>query len=174
MNATKSRTRKQPERHLNIGRPTNGHYALCITTGTGDKAERRGYYVRQIPADFGGLAFHVEKFSTDQVEGEPREYDVLLDEQTGHHTCECLGQTRWGHRHPCRHITALLALLASGRIEVRRPVPVPTPKQAVAVPVAAQTAEEETVALTAEPPKPRYCRHCGCLASEHVAEFCPA
>jgi hypothetical protein len=152
---TTSRVRKQAPRHLNIGAPTNDTYALCITQGN----ERKGYYVRQIPSDIGGLAFHVEKFSTDRVEGEPSEYDVLIDEETGHHVCDCLGQARWGHRHPCRHVAALLTLIATGKIEVKRPVPAPTPKQAVPVPV--------------EKVKPSYCRHCGCLDSEHVSGFCP-
>jgi hypothetical protein len=118
-------------RHLNIGTPTNGTYAVCITQGD----ERKGYYVRQIPSDIGGLAFHVEKFSTDRVEGEPSEYDVLIDEEAGHHDCDCLGQARWGHRHPCRHIAALLTLIATGKIAVKRPVPTPARKQAVPVPV---------------------------------------
>jgi hypothetical protein len=91
------------------------------------------------------------------VAGEPSSYDLLIDEQTGHHVCDCLGQTRWGHRHPCRHIAALLALIATGRIEVNRPVPapVPTPKQSVPIPDV-QPDDEELMYLGAEPPAPSY------------------
>src|SRR5437763_12647502 len=39
-------------------------------------------------------------------------YDVDLTAGS----CECLGALRWGHRHPCKHISSLLALRAAGKL----------------------------------------------------------
>jgi hypothetical protein len=102
-------------RHLNVSQPVNGVYALCITQGK----EKRGYYVRQIDADF-GLAFSFTKFETDQEEGTPSEYAVNVDERGNDHTCECLGHIRYGHKKPCRHVAAVLTLLRTNRIQVTR------------------------------------------------------
>jgi hypothetical protein len=63
------------------------------------------YWLQAIPADF-GTAFKLEKFAKDGGEV----YHVNLDAKRGHHTCECLGHLRWGHRTQCRHVAALLAL----------------------------------------------------------------
>jgi hypothetical protein len=115
--ATKNRNRKprsKPERHVTLGTPTNGVYALHMTIGTGEKAKHFGYYVRRIPADF-GLAFRFEKFETEQVEGEPSDYDVLIDPERGYHSCTCKGGTFHGH---CKHAESVLALIQSGKIDV--------------------------------------------------------
>jgi hypothetical protein len=106
-----------------VGR-RHGGYALLMTIGTGEKAERFGYFVHPIPADF-GLGFHFEKFSTDQEEGEPPEYDVNIDLQHGRHTCECKGFQRWNH---CKHISSLLSLIQRGKIAVPAAKPQPAPK----------------------------------------------
>jgi hypothetical protein len=112
--ATKSRKRVNPERRVTISPFIAGGYAMLITIGTGEKAKHFGYYIDPIAADF-GLAFHVEKFAIDKVEGEPSESDVNLDSQRGYHTCTCKGNTYSGH---CKHVESILALIKSGKIAV--------------------------------------------------------
>jgi len=121
----KPQARTKPERRLAIGTAGNGLFALAMTIGTGEKAQHFGYYVRRIAADF-GLAFHFEKFRTEQVEGEPSEYDVLIDLQRGHHSCTCKGNTYCGH---CKHVESVLALIKCGKIAVpsARPQAEPEP-----------------------------------------------
>jgi hypothetical protein len=114
------KSRKQVERHVNISKPVGGVYALHMTIGAGEKARHFGYYLQQIPADF-GLGFHVEKFGVEQVEGEPAEYDVHIDTERGYHSCTCKGNTYHGH---CKHVEATLALLQSGRIQPNKPATV--------------------------------------------------
>jgi hypothetical protein len=120
--ASKSRKRVKPERRVSIGTPTNGGYALAMTVGTGEKAKLFGYYVQPIPADF-GLGYRFEKFSTEQVEDEPSEYDVLIDLQRGYHSCTCKGNTYCGH---CKHVESIVALIKGDKIAVpQQPSPEP-------------------------------------------------
>jgi hypothetical protein len=130
----------------------------------GETAQHFGYYVSRIPADF-GLGFHFEKFGVEKVEGEPSEYDVNLDLQRGYHGCTCKGNTYSGH---CKHVEALVSLIRAGKLAV--------PQQQPVGEAAPETIPEpaQSVAIPAEPAKPRYCRDCGCLDSEHVAGFCSA
>jgi hypothetical protein len=60
-----------------------------------------------------GSAFKITKLA---FEGPEAEYHVLIDLAEGCHSCECKGQLAWGHRHPCRHITALLQFIAAGQL----------------------------------------------------------
>jgi hypothetical protein len=120
--ATNSRKRVKPERHVTIGASTNSVFALHMTIGTGETAQHFGYYVSRIASDF-GLGFHFEKFGTEQVEGEPSEYDVNLDLERGYHSCTCKGNTYHGH---CKHVESVLALIKSGKIAVeQQPAPQP-------------------------------------------------
>jgi hypothetical protein len=114
------KSRKQVERRVNISKPVGGVYAMHMVIGAGEKARHFGYYLEQIPADY-GLGFHVEKFGTEQVEGEPTEYDVHIDTERGHHSCTCKGNTYHGH---CKHVEAVLALIAAGKIKARIPATV--------------------------------------------------
>jgi hypothetical protein len=59
------------------------------------------YAVKEITVDF-GRGFEFAKFGGDEA------HHVHVDEETGH-TCDCKGFVRWAH---CRHLSALLALLA--------------------------------------------------------------
>jgi hypothetical protein len=122
--ATKSRKRVKPERHVTLGTPTNGVFALHMTIGTGEKAQHFGYYVQPMPADF-GLGFHFEKFDVEKVEGEPSEYDVNIDLQRGYHSCTCKGNTYCGH---CKHVESILALIKSGKIAVPAAKQPPAPE----------------------------------------------
>jgi hypothetical protein len=123
--ATKPRKRVKPERHVILGTPTNGVFALHMTIGTGEKAQHYGYYIQPVPADF-GLGFHVEKFDVEKVEGAPSEYDVNIDLQRGYHSCTCKGNTYCGH---CKHVESILALIKSGKLAVpaakQQPAPEP-------------------------------------------------
>ncbi len=126
MPATATRKPAQkPARRVNISRPVNGVHAVHMTIGTGEKAKHFGYYIASIPADF-GLGFYVEKFATEQVEGEEAIYHVNIDLTGGHHSCTCKGGTYCGH---CKHQEAILALLKSGKIQAsqRRAKPEPKP-----------------------------------------------
>jgi hypothetical protein len=108
---TQARPRVKPGRSVRVSDPVNGGRALLITDGR----ERCGYYLTPIRPDFGTHAYRLEKFSTDQgTDPEADHYDVLLDLERGHHSCECKGWLRW-HK-PCKHIACLLALLQGGRL----------------------------------------------------------
>jgi hypothetical protein len=151
--ATKSRKRVKPERRVTIGKPVNGVFALAMTIGAGEKAKHFGYYVQSIPADF-GLAFHFEKFSTEQEEGKDNEYDVNIDLQRGRHSCTCKGNTYSGH---CKHVEALVSLIQSGKIDVPTAKP-QAPQQPQAKPEAQQPAKREP-----------WCKHC----NDNPNVYCP-
>jgi hypothetical protein len=107
-------SRPKPERRMNLGTPVNGVYPLLITVGEGERAKRFGYYLEALPADF-GVAFRLTKLAHQVEEGHDPYYDVLLDPR-GHHSCTCLGNLRWGHKTRCKHVAALAALVAGGKL----------------------------------------------------------
>jgi hypothetical protein len=117
MTATATRQTKRQDKtwQANIGQAVGGVAALRLTATAGSRVEHFGYYVQAIPADF-GLAYYLEKFSGQVEDGEPASYHVNLDLGHGEHQCECKGQLRWGHRRPCKHIRALLALHTQGKL----------------------------------------------------------
>jgi hypothetical protein len=67
------------------------------------------YYLTEIAADW-GRAFEVRKPLP-----EGTVYHVHLDADMGD-TCDCPGHLRWGHRTVCKHLSAVRALLAQGRL----------------------------------------------------------
>ena len=71
-----------------------------------------GYYVDPLKSDW-GRAWTLSKFRTQVKAGEPDAYDVVIDPEGGNHSCECKG---WLHRRHCKHVQALLALHARGKI----------------------------------------------------------
>jgi hypothetical protein len=107
-------SRPKPPRRATLGAPVNGVYPLLVTVGTGEKAQRFGYYVEALPCDF-GLAFRFTKLEHQVEEGMQDHYDVRLDPR-GHHSCECLGFLRHGHKTVCKHVAACVALVASGKL----------------------------------------------------------
>jgi hypothetical protein len=119
--ARKPRTR--PQRRMSVGAPTNGCFAVRLQFGKDSCC----YFVEPIDgAAFGTAAFRLVKFSCDRKEGEPDSYEVLVDADrpTGS-VCCCKGFERWGwHKDAegnlvsCRHIDALLALVAQGRLQL--------------------------------------------------------
>jgi hypothetical protein len=123
--ATRARKpRSRPARTMQVGAPTNGCFAVRLTVGK----DSASYFVEPLAADF-GLAFRLVKFACDRRDGEPDHYDVNLDAAIATcSTCECPGFIRHGwHRGPggelvsCKHLDALLALAAQGRLAVRQP-----------------------------------------------------
>src|SRR5262245_9454094 len=114
--ATRKPARKAPARRCNC----RGN-VLTITVGEGEKARTDRYAVEPLPCDH-GRAFRVLKLTDDRGDAVP--YDVFLSRLAD--SCECLGFLR--HRH-CRHVEALRALLAAGRLPVApaAPAPAPTP-----------------------------------------------
>ena len=100
--STKSRTRVKPVRTVRLARPVEGgRGAVCITVGK----EATLYQLALVPVDY-GTGYRLTK-----PDGEV--YHVHLDDASGH-TCDCWSHVRWGHRRPCKHVAALLALRQRG------------------------------------------------------------
>jgi hypothetical protein len=102
---TPTKTRVKPELEARLGPSVPGVFTLFLHRGK----ECSGYYLRRLPSDF-GVAYGLDKFGA-QGSGS---YDVLLDPERSHHSCECKGFYRWGH---CWHVTGLLQLLRAGRLD---------------------------------------------------------
>jgi hypothetical protein len=101
-----ARTRKPaPPLEARLGPAVPGSHTLFLHRG----AECHGYYLRRLPSDF-GIAFGLDKFG---AEGSGS-YDVLLDPERGHHSCECKAHYRYGY---CKHVTGLLQLLRAGELD---------------------------------------------------------
>jgi hypothetical protein len=112
LTATKSRVK--PSRSAQLGAPVNGVFPLLLTVTKGAKVERFGYYVEPLASDLGGRAFRLTKLPHQVEEGQDPAYDVLLYGNDS--SCSCLGFLRWGHRGPCKHISACAALVSRNRI----------------------------------------------------------
>jgi hypothetical protein len=76
---TPTKTRVKPELEARLGPSVPGCHTLFLHRGK----ECSGYYLRRLPSDF-GIAFGLDKFGA-QGSGS---YNVLLDVEKGHHTCE--------------------------------------------------------------------------------------
>ena len=113
--------RPRPARSMQVGAPCRGCFAMKLTVGK----ESCSYFVEPLPRpDFGTAAFRLVKFVQDVKEGEPESYEVLIDTAfpTGS-VCPCRGFERWGwhldaegNLVSCRHLDALLALVAEGKL----------------------------------------------------------
>jgi hypothetical protein len=113
--------RPRPPRSLRYSPPPTGsaYSVLDVAEGEDDRQQLTSYFVQSLPSDF-GRCYRLEKFTCHRRSDEPASYDVCLDED-GNHSCECWGHLRWGSRGPCRHIIALLALEAEGRLPGQAP-----------------------------------------------------
>jgi hypothetical protein len=103
-----SKPRPKPPRQIGwtmAPKPGHPYGVLHIIEG----GKRDDYFIRAIEADF-GLGVEVTKLT-----GEPDnpQYNVNLDDQREHHSCECPGFLRWGH---CKHIEGLVALARAGKL----------------------------------------------------------
>jgi hypothetical protein len=92
--------RSKPARSIRLfSKPGPGRVgSLAITVG--NKTET--YWLEALASDW-GRAFRLTKWS------DGTSYETCLDNQTGHHLCDCKGHERWGH---CKHQEGLLALTA--------------------------------------------------------------
>jgi hypothetical protein len=98
--ATLPRTRKKPFRSIRlVSRPGPGRVGTVAIT-VGGKEET--YWLEALASDY-GRAFQLTKWT----EGADS-YAVCIDQQEGHHSCECKGFLR--HQH-CKHTEGLFALL---------------------------------------------------------------
>jgi hypothetical protein len=100
----KGKSKKPPRTVRLVCRCAGPAFAFAITQ---DGKEDR-YTAVRVPADF-GTGYLVEK-TTDPNSS----YHVLIAAAPGRHSCECKGWLRWGR---CRHVSALLALKAAGKID---------------------------------------------------------
>lgn len=89
-----------------------GLKVLVITETLGPKVTETNYHLGELPADF-GRAFELRKF----VAAGGEVYHVNLGGGPGNaDACECLGHLRHGRRTVCKHVAAVKALLAAGRL----------------------------------------------------------
>jgi hypothetical protein len=117
MNTTTIRRPRQP-RHRKIGvvERHGPHALLEIVEGTPKRSKAEYYLCDEIPHDWGTAAYRLEKL-------DGTVYDVLLDEQTERHSCDCLGGIQHGHQTRCKHVAGLLALRQSGKLPGWTPFP---------------------------------------------------
>ncbi len=78
-------------------------------------SEEWGYWLDALAHDFGPAArcFRLTKIIPPQ-DGAPDHYDVQLTPDGNN--CECMAHLYRGHKKPCRHVAALLCLLARNLI----------------------------------------------------------
>jgi hypothetical protein len=105
--APKQRKVKPSERRLSVGPLTNGLRTLLLKIN----GATFGYYLREIPVDF-GRGFELDKFQTEAVDADEQTYHVHLDAQLGD-SCTCKGHT---YRSKCKHLDAVKTLLRLGKL----------------------------------------------------------
>jgi len=76
-----------------------------------DAGKETLFFVDRIASEVGGAAFRLTKFEQFQRGDDDAVYNVLLDGRRS--SCECKGHLRHGH---CRHVEALTALRAAGKL----------------------------------------------------------
>lgn len=85
----------------------DGQTLLTIRQQQGKTETVDAYTVEPIVSEMGGRALLLHKH-------DGTSYSVLLDGNDSR--CDCLGNARWGHRQPCKHIAAGLALQSAGKL----------------------------------------------------------
>jgi hypothetical protein len=103
MNATKSRPRVKPTRHVRVLLPVFGKNPGVIRIAVGGKAT--DYLVEPIGSDFG------DGFRLTKLDGWGDVYHVNLSNEG--HICDCKGHLKHGH---CKHPAALAALRQADRL----------------------------------------------------------
>jgi hypothetical protein len=109
-NPHKPAPKSLPERHVALVVPPDAggqNGVLRVTERRGRRVLVDEYFLDLVPSDL-GPAYLVEKRDYGTDDG--HRYHVLLGERP---SCECLGFLHYGH---CRHVLALAALVAAGRL----------------------------------------------------------
>ena len=116
---TSRKPARKPERSATLGTTTSGKTILWLS----QDGVLRAYVLTPLPSEIGGAAYRLGK--ADNGDGHAEEYDVLLH---GRETsCTCPGHT---YRGKCKHVEALEALTAAGKLAAAKPEakPQPAPK----------------------------------------------
>lgn len=112
MHATHVRPAKQATlRKIGVVERHGKHSLLEIVESNRKTAKAEYYLCEEFQPSWGTVAYRLEKFDGTQ-------YDVLIDDESGHHACDCPGHIQHGHRTRCRHVAGLLALRAAGKLPV--------------------------------------------------------
>jgi hypothetical protein len=123
------------------------------------------YRVTALPHAFGKAAFHLQK--ADKGDGQPEEYDVLLDGPRS--SCECKGFLRHGMKAAggkgCKHVAGCQAALDAGQLQAA-PKPIPPaapPAQSETKQAEPPAAQEKRGFECGRPSEGFYCDRCGWL-----------
>jgi hypothetical protein len=104
--------REKPRRSCYVWESSPGQHVLTITVfHKRAAADDFHYLLRPVASQLGGAGFVLVKV-TDSAERPT--YSVNLDGARS--TCDCPGHTFHRQGKPCKHIEALLALLAAGKL----------------------------------------------------------
>src|SRR3954451_8859362 len=105
--AKPARQRKKPARFCKLMR-TGPAVVLRIRQVYSKTRETLDFYtLESVPSQIGGRGFLL-------VKEDGTSYHARLDGNDS--TCDCPGQTQWGHKTPCKHIGAMLALQVAGKL----------------------------------------------------------
>jgi hypothetical protein len=112
-----TRTKAKPQRFVALGADLGDGVRVMRLTVDGVPD---AYLVHKVASEW-GVAFEVCKLFRDKDDDGPPCYSVNVDPcdpEDGDHACECRGHLRHTARtgKPCRHVGALLALIADGRL----------------------------------------------------------
>jgi hypothetical protein len=110
MTMTKTAKKSKVQRRVRISATVNGLRRMVITDA---KGVRCGYYLREIPVDF-GRGFQLDKFELEQASEDDRQYHVHLDAQLGD-SCTCKGYCFRPDR-GCKHLDAVRTLISLGKL----------------------------------------------------------
>jgi len=121
-NAISTRKPRQPkQRKIGVIEPHVPHALLEIVESNSKTAKAEYYLCEERTPGWGTVAYRLEKF-------DGTTYDVLIDDQSGHHACDCPGHVQHGHKTRCKHVAGLLALRAAGKLPVAKPTPASHPR----------------------------------------------
>ena len=115
---TATRTRQAKTRKIGVVERHGNHSLLEIVESNSTTAKAEYYLCEEFTPGWGTTAYRLEKFDGTQ-------YDVLIDDQSGHHACDCPGHVQHGHRTRCKHVAGIVALRAAGKLPVAAPAPLP-------------------------------------------------
>jgi hypothetical protein len=108
---TDRKPRQAKTRKIGVVERHGKHSLLEIVESTSKTAKAEYYLCEEFTPGWGDAAYRLEKFDGTQ-------YDVLIDDQSGHHACDCPGHVQHGHRTRCKHLAGILALRAAGKLPV--------------------------------------------------------